>query len=112
MKKQFGLHTYLLPLELPQTAPFVTVPALLPRLPANPGPESPPQKHTQPAVSPGAPGAPPVLNTLKMDEADIQHTARFTREFLVMSLLPWMEKCVVEWNENVGAHVTNYSLAG
>jgi hypothetical protein len=36
-----------------------------------------------------------------MSETDIQQTARFTREFLVMSLVPWMEKCVVEWNENV-----------
>ncbi|KAG5652297.1 hypothetical protein H0H81_005519 [Sphagnurus paluster] len=34
-----------------------------------------------------------------MAEKDIQHTARFSREFLVMSLLPWMEKCMVEWNE-------------
>ncbi|KAG6381059.1 ER-golgi trafficking TRAPP I complex 85 kDa subunit-domain-containing protein [Boletus reticuloceps] len=25
--------------------------------------------------------------------------ARFTREFIVMSLVPWMEKCVLEWNE-------------
>lgn len=25
--------------------------------------------------------------------------ARFTREFVVMSLVPWMEKCVLEWNE-------------
>lgn len=36
-----------------------------------------------------------------MEDPDIQQTARFTREFLVMSLIPWMEKCVVEWNENV-----------
>jgi hypothetical protein len=36
-----------------------------------------------------------------MAENDIQQTARFAREFLVMSLIPWMEKCVVEWNEQV-----------
>jgi hypothetical protein len=36
-----------------------------------------------------------------MAETDIQQTARFTREFVVMSLVPWMEKCVLEWNENV-----------
>jgi hypothetical protein len=36
-----------------------------------------------------------------MCDKDIQQTAKFTREFLVMSLIPWMEKCVVEWNENV-----------
>ena len=26
---------------------------------------------------------------------------KFVREFVVMSLIPWMEKCVMEWNENV-----------
>jgi hypothetical protein len=36
-----------------------------------------------------------------MAETDIQQTARFTREFVVMSLVPWMEKCALEWNENV-----------
>ena len=41
------------------------------------------------------------VSTLAMTENDIQQTARFTREFLVMNLIPWMEKCVVEWNENV-----------
>jgi len=44
---------------------------------------------------------PTVLNTLSMVENDIQQTARFTREFVVMSLVPWMEKCVLDWNENV-----------
>ena len=38
-------------------------------------------------------------NTLRMSEQDIQRLARFAREFVVMSLVPWMEKCVVEWNE-------------
>jgi hypothetical protein len=42
-----------------------------------------------------------------MSDKDIQQTARFTREFLLMSLIPWMEKCVVEWNENAGPfHLT------
>lgn len=36
---------------------------------------------------------------LKLSEPDIQQLARFTREFVVMSLVPWMEKCVLEWNE-------------
>jgi len=39
-----------------------------------------------------------------MAEGDIQQTARFAREFVVMSLVPWMEKCVLEWNENVSTN--------
>ena len=39
-----------------------------------------------------------------MAEGDIQQTARFAREFVVMSLVPWMEKCVLEWNENVSTY--------
>ncbi|KAG1716011.1 hypothetical protein ID866_1176 [Astraeus odoratus] len=39
------------------------------------------------------------LNTLRMSEQDLQQTARFTREFVVMNLVPWMERCVIEWNE-------------
>ncbi len=36
-----------------------------------------------------------------MCEADVKETARFVREFVTMSLIPWMEKCVVDWNEVV-----------
>jgi len=36
-----------------------------------------------------------------MSEEDIQQTAKFVREFVSMSLVPWMEKCVADWNENV-----------
>lgn len=38
---------------------------------------------------------------MRMNDADIKQIGRFTREFVTMSLVPWMEKCVVEWNENV-----------
>ena len=34
---------------------------------------------------------------MRMCEPDILETARFVREFVTMSLLPWMEKCVVDW---------------
>ncbi|KAG7450664.1 uncharacterized protein BT62DRAFT_927934 [Guyanagaster necrorhizus] len=100
VKKQFGLHSYLLPLTLPNPPPPpVPVPALVPRLPPLSSTDS-----TQPGSS-GPNGdanhsADVTLNTLRLGESDIQRTARFTREFLVMSLLPWMEKCVVEWNES------------
>lgn len=67
----------------------------MPRLPPHPSFESSGAQSL--AVPPHSSG----LNTLRMAENDIQETARFTREFVVMSLLPWMEKCVVEWNENV-----------
>ncbi|KAJ7654956.1 ER-golgi trafficking TRAPP I complex 85 kDa subunit-domain-containing protein [Mycena polygramma] len=105
VKKQFGLHSYLLPLGLPNPPPPpVPVPALIPRLPPPPSSDSPdlspvPAPPPTPSLPTGA-----ALNTLRMSEADIQQTARFTREFLVMSLIPWMEKCVVEWNENFSSN--------
>ncbi|KAF5317627.1 hypothetical protein D9611_015053 [Ephemerocybe angulata] len=104
VKKQYGLNCYLLSLELPSPPPApIPVPALLPRLPPPSGLQSPESTRWQPPATPNTPGhhnSAFALNTLRMDEKDIQQTARFTREFLVMSLIPWMEKCVVEWNEN------------
>lgn len=109
VKKQYGLHTYLLPLALPSPPPPpIPVPALMPRLPPPPGPESPFTSRNLNAIpptpltanAPDIPSNPYALNTLRLDEKDIQATARFTREFVVMSLIPWMERCVVEWNEN------------
>ncbi|KAF8634497.1 hypothetical protein AX15_000933 [Amanita polypyramis BW_CC] len=90
VKKQYGLHSYLLPLDLPSpTPPPVPVPFLLPRLPlASAEPSS-----NDPSCSTN-------VNTLRLSEGDIQQTGKFTREFVVMSLVPWMEKCVLEWNEN------------
>ncbi|KAF9475629.1 hypothetical protein BDN70DRAFT_883515 [Pholiota conissans] len=100
VKRQFGLHSYLLPLVLPKAPPSpVPVPALMPRLPPPPSPDSPPHHSSIPSP-PLTPGNLTAVNTLRMEERDIQQTARFTREFLVMSLIPWMEKCVAEWNEN------------
>ncbi|KAJ7169750.1 ER-golgi trafficking TRAPP I complex 85 kDa subunit-domain-containing protein [Mycena filopes] len=95
---------YLLSLTLPNPPPPpVPVPALIPRLPPPPSSDSP--ESSPIAAPPPTPAFPtPGLNTLRMSEADIQQTARFTREFLVMSLVPWMEKCVVEWNENFSSN--------
>jgi hypothetical protein len=39
---------------------------------------------------------------LLLSDHDVQNFMRFVREFAVMSLIPWMERCVAEWNENVG----------
>ena len=46
------------------------------------------------------------VNTLRMNDEDIQQTAKFVREFVSMSLVPWMEKCVADWNENVTPFLT------
>lgn len=102
VKKQHGLHAHLLPLSLPSPPPPpVLVPPLPLRLPPSPLDED--QNDTQGprtaslSNSRELPDMPP--NVLRICEQDIQKLARFTREFVVMSLVPWMEKCVVEWNE-------------
>ncbi|KAF7306800.1 hypothetical protein MIND_00471700 [Mycena indigotica] len=103
VKKQYGLHSFLLQLALPSPPPApVPVPALIPRLPPPPSADSTEQSPEIPPT-PSVPSSNP-LNTLSMSEGDIQQTAKFTREFLVMSLVPWMEKCVVEWNENFSSN--------
>lgn len=100
VKKQYGLHSYLLPLDMPNPPPApVPVPTAKPRLPLA-GDDSP-EIHVNSSARNGAPAA---TNTLRMNEKDIQQTAKFTREFLVMSLIPWMEKCVLDWNESVCVH--------
>ncbi|KAI8981263.1 ER-golgi trafficking TRAPP I complex 85 kDa subunit-domain-containing protein [Trametes punicea] len=136
VKKQYGLHSFLLPLNLP-TNPLPTpvpVPALPPRLPTissldspsltpqptgsggtsiSPAPTPPPHPASP---MPHTPRPPPLTNkmagntpqsrvgyaghTLRLSQDDIQQIGRFVREFVTMSLVPWMEKCVVEWNEN------------
>ncbi|RPD64974.1 hypothetical protein L227DRAFT_571426 [Lentinus tigrinus ALCF2SS1-6] len=133
VKKQYGLHSFLLPLQLPSPPPSsVPVPALPPRLPTLSSQQSPsltPQPSTdgsslmpgltppRPPASPmpRQPGPPPLTNkptessqlpagyqgsTISLTQDDIQQIGRFVREFVTMSLVPWMEKCVVEWNES------------
>ncbi|KAI0721227.1 ER-golgi trafficking TRAPP I complex 85 kDa subunit-domain-containing protein [Cerioporus squamosus] len=133
VKKQYGLHSFLLPLQLPSPPPPpVPVPALPPRLPTLSSHDSPsltPQPSTngsslmpgltppRPPASPmpRQPGPPPLTNkpaessqlpngyegsTINLTQEDIQQIGRFVREFVTMSLIPWMEKCVVEWNES------------
>lgn len=145
VKKQYGLHSFLLPLHLP-TDPLpapVPVPALPPRLPtiiplhspprtpqpsrpnstaptpppppASPMPQLPrPSPLTNKApekLSDNPPPSPTVYtgSTLRLTQDDIQQLGRFVREFVTMSLIPWMEKCVVEWNENVSSCVSMFT---
>jgi hypothetical protein len=54
------------------------------------------------AVTPEpAPRAARDVNSLRLGDRDIQQIAKFVREFVSMCLVPWMEKCVADWNENV-----------
>ncbi|KAI1793952.1 ER-golgi trafficking TRAPP I complex 85 kDa subunit-domain-containing protein [Ganoderma leucocontextum] len=137
VKKQYGLHSFLLPLQL-ATSPSpdpVPVPTLPPRLPTASALDTPPLPpatltagglHTPgltpprppPSPVPRNPGPPPLANkraddpppstpaedytgsTLTLSQDDILQIGRFVREFVTMSLVPWMEKCVVEWNES------------
>ncbi|KAM5531871.1 hypothetical protein V8D89_014425 [Ganoderma adspersum] len=139
VKKQYGLHSFLLPLQLPASSPPdpVPVPTLPPRLPTASTLDTPPlppvtltasddglrtpgltPPRPPPSPIPRNPGPPPLANkrtddpspqapaddyagsTLKLSQDDILQIGRFVREFVTMSLVPWMEKCVVEWNES------------
>ncbi|TFK91662.1 hypothetical protein K466DRAFT_482283 [Polyporus arcularius HHB13444] len=115
VKKQYGLHSFLLPLQLPvPPPPPVPVPALPPRLPVLSSHDSP-SLTPQPSADGSQPGPPPLTNkpaetsqpprgyegsTINLTQEDIQQLGRFVREFVTMSLIPWMEKCVMEWNES------------
>ncbi|GAW06029.1 hypothetical protein LENED_007922 [Lentinula edodes] len=91
VKKQYGLHSYLLSLDMPNPPPApVPVPTAKPRLPL--ADRDSPELSTKPVDSSTRNGASSGINTIRMNEKDIQQTAKFTREFLVMSLIPWMEK--------------------
>ena len=89
MKKQFGLNTHLLQLPSLRETTTISVPPYLPQLPSSEtsGPYTP--SHSSRTM------------TLAMSEMDTQNTSRFVREFVTMSLIPWMERSVTEWNESV-----------
>lgn len=38
---------------------------------------------------------------LPLSQPDIKAVGDFMRDFVVMSMIPWMEKCVMEWNDAV-----------
>ncbi len=144
VKKQYGLHTYLLSISLTevplQQARHIASP--VPRLPPlttmelSPVPSSQipagitsmlsrpttPQPTTLAPTAPGTPnlsvqlGTPqrppqssgiPRTDALALSDNDIQQFSRFVREFVVMSVVPWMEKCVMEWNESVSTNIAS-----
>ncbi|KAH9982364.1 ER-golgi trafficking TRAPP I complex 85 kDa subunit-domain-containing protein [Lactifluus volemus] len=102
VKRQYGLHSYLLPVALPSPPPPpVPVPMPPPRLPPIPqSVRNTPDPSAATSKSASSSRATPEVNTLRMSDQDIQQTAKFVREFVSMSLVPWMEKCVTDWNEN------------
>ena len=95
VKRQYS-NSHLLKLTIPNPPPSgVPSPALLPRLPNNPetsGPDAPqPRVHAE-------------TFTMRMVETDLAATATFVRDLAMESLIPWMGKCVLEWNEAVSRH--------
>ncbi|KIP12403.1 hypothetical protein PHLGIDRAFT_27246 [Phlebiopsis gigantea 11061_1 CR5-6] len=120
VKKQYGLHSYILRVDFPENPPpqAVSVPLPVPRLPplstmeSSPMPQSqtpshlsvprssfpPPPRSPDPMAALGTrigsgPGA------LLLSQPDIKAVGDFMRDFVVMSMIPWMEKCVMEWND-------------
>ena len=88
VKKQHGFHVHLLNLSLERSATPIPIIPLPPQLPL-PNTAHPPFEV-------------PDTSELWMSEGDAQATGKFVREFVTQSLLPWMEKNVLEWNEAVG----------
>ena len=88
VKKQFGLNTHLLQLPSLRDKTKFDVPIPLPQLPlvSVESKQKPPSAHSM---------------SLIMSELDAQNTSRFVREFVTMALIPWMERCVAEWNDAV-----------
>ncbi|KAG8826095.1 hypothetical protein FRC19_009702 [Serendipita sp. 401] len=85
IRKQYGLHVHFLNLTLepgPSPIPIVSLPPQLPL------PSTVQLAHVVPDTS-----------ELWMSETDAMATGKFVREFLTQSLIPWMEKNVLEWNE-------------
>ena len=89
-KKQYGLHTHLLSVSLSAPATPMSVPSLLPELPPTPMLDATFTKDARDGA-----------HHLNLTEPDVAQFSRFVREFVTMSLVPWMERCVLDWNETV-----------
>ena len=101
VKKQYG-NSYLLKLALPSPPPSGGPShAPFPRLPNN--------FETSGPDTPQLPAQTESFN-INLIEADLESTAQFVRELAVESLIPWMGKCISEWNEAVSCPFTPLSL--
>jgi len=98
-KKQYGLHTHLLTVSLSTPPTPIALPSLLPELPPTPMPDA---TFSQADTHEGA-------HHLNLTEQDVAQFARFVREFVTMSLVPWMERCVLDWNETVRLQITAFT---
>ncbi len=79
-------------MDHPQTAiPILPMP---PRLPH-------PVEHSYANGKNGAITEIQDVDELLMTEADTQAVGKFVREFVTTALLPWMERNIIDWNENV-----------
>jgi len=79
-------------MDRPQSAiPILPMP---PRLP-------PPIEHSYANGNSGAVSEVQDVDELLMTEADAQAVGKFVREFVTTALLPWMERNIIDWNENV-----------
>ncbi|KAL5534350.1 hypothetical protein ACEPAG_812 [Sanghuangporus baumii] len=102
IKKQYGLNTGFLRLSLPSPPPppVFTI-SLYPRLPPTVYQDGLPtmqQDTARPSLAESKSGE--MSNAIRMCDSDIQATAQFLREFVTTTLIPWMEKCVMDWNES------------
>lgn len=98
-KKQYGLHCHLLSLNLsnPQTPR-----QLRPSPPELPSLLTPSVNSERGGVLPQTNGVNGTsLEVLNLSDEDTVNSTRFIREFVTQSLVPWMERCVMEWNETV-----------
>lgn len=79
-------------MDLPESPiPILPMP---PRLPS-------PVEHSYANGKNGAVPDTQDVDELLMTEADAQAVGKFVREFVTTALLPWMERNIIDWNENV-----------
>ncbi|KAI6162059.1 ER-golgi trafficking TRAPP I complex 85 kDa subunit-domain-containing protein [Pisolithus thermaeus] len=91
VKKQYGVHVYLLPLILPSPPPPpVSIPHLPPQLPP------PPLDVEQHDINGNLTST---LSNTRESLGIFKEQCGSLRELVVMSLVPWMERRVIEWNE-------------
>ncbi|KAF8707788.1 ER-Golgi trafficking TRAPP I complex 85 kDa subunit, partial [Rhizoctonia solani] len=94
VKKQQGAHTHLMCWSLSGSSslnPFIPPP---PRLPP------PPNDITEtPSSHPEDMAEEHNRGSIALADDDLETIGRFVREFVTQSLIPWMERNVIEWNE-------------